>query len=105
MERFEQSNPRIQIEEETEQFVAYDSQGKAVVLQKNAEHPGRPFLSAAAAGSTHSVKEGETQTAEVQLKLPTRFHAARASKGNLRFFSQVKEASAILSQRMALNRG
>ena len=105
MERFEQTNPRIVIEEETEQFVAYDPSGKAVVLQKNSEHPGKPFSASSPTGSSHSVTEDETQVAELELKLPSRFHTPKPQAGNLRFFADVKGASAILMQRMAMARG
>ena len=44
MERYENTNPRIVADDEAEQFVAYDSRGKAVVLQKNSNTPANPFF-------------------------------------------------------------
>jgi hypothetical protein len=106
MERFEQTNPRIQLEEELEQFVAYDPRGKAVVLQKNSQHPGKPFLAAAATAGSSSFPEGEeAQIGEVQLKLPPSFRVSRVRSGNLRFFSQAKEASGAMLGKLAPSRG
>ena len=121
MERFENTNPKIVLEEETEQFVEYDVRGKAVVLQKNAEHPGKPFSSTESA-DLHSLSvkgesspltvlpplpssDVETQFAEAHVKLPSHFRASKPAGGRVHLFRNVKEASAVLAQKMALNRG
>src|SRR5215471_16332807 len=120
MKRFEKNNLKIILDKEMEQFVAYDFRGKAVVLQKNAEHPGRPFFREPR--ESHSTElnddqptmrrispspsnEIETRFANVQVKLSINFRASSSHTERLDLFQNVKQASAILAHKLTLSRG